>query len=453
MAATLTGTPEVVTWASGSNPAGQSITIPGDATAVYMFWTWWRNATGEGLASVTLGGASPDETFELPTNVSPAFDAVATGVAAWYNPSTGTQTLDPAWDGTPADGPTTIVAYVTGGDTTGWRDADADHDTSSTAVTVTLTTVAGDLVIKYDQRYSASTPPNLSTGWSSGQTDSNNNESVRLSYISATGTTQVCNSENEEYSSIVAISIPTAAGGAATVSGSGAIAGIIAIVSASGNLGRSGAGSLDGYVPTLAATGERIITGSSDLDGYISEVSGTLERIIAATGSPQGYVPTISGTGERTIVAVGSTAAVLATIDATGELIHTGSGAIDATVITISGTGERVIVATGSVDGYIPTIVGTSGVTGSADFVAAIAEIAGTGERVITATGAISGTTITLSGIAERTIVATGSADSPVVTITGTGNLAGVGDFVVPIGIFTSMNDDAIGKSVTVQGL
>ncbi len=216
MAAVLTGTPVAVVWAAGANPAGQSVTIPADATAVYMFWSFdGLDANDHGLASATLGGVSPSQTYEIPTA---AGYYPATGVAVWYNPTTGSQTLDPAWDAAPVEGPTTIVAFVKDGDTTAWRDADAAHAISSTAVTVTLTTVSGDLVLKYDQRFELSeSPPALSAGWTSAQTTGNTDEGARLSYISATGTTQVCNSEDEDYSSVCAISIGPFVAGAPAV--------------------------------------------------------------------------------------------------------------------------------------------------------------------------------------------------------------------------------------------
>lgn len=199
MAAVLTGTPTAVVWAAGANPAGQSVTIPSDATAVYMFWTGFF--TG-GLASATLNSASPDQTFEFPGDAL----VTGTGVAVWYNPSTGSQTLDPAWDGAPSEGPVSIVVYVKDGDTTAWRDADGNSTTTGDSNSVTLTTVAGDLVIKFDQRFG--TAPSLTASWTSGQTTTNGGEGARLSYISAAGTTQACASEDEYYSSICAISIP-----------------------------------------------------------------------------------------------------------------------------------------------------------------------------------------------------------------------------------------------------
>jgi hypothetical protein len=213
MAALLTGTPVAITWAAGADPASQNITIPADATAVYMTWAYdGIDADGYGLASATLNGASPSQVFELPTLVG---YYPATGVAAWYNPPTGSQALDLSWDIAPTEGAVCIVTFVKGGSTSSWRDAVAAQGTGSTAVGAVLTTAAGDLVIKFDQRYDpAENPPTLSAGWTNGATGGNVDEGCRLSYISAAGTTQACNSEDDNYSTIVAISIPEAGAGA-----------------------------------------------------------------------------------------------------------------------------------------------------------------------------------------------------------------------------------------------
>ena len=212
MAATLTGTPTAVTWAAGSDPAGQSVTVPADCTAVYMFWAYFNATAAGGLSTVTLNGNSPNQTFEIPTGAS---DESASGVAAWYSPTTGAQTLDPAWDLSPTEGSVCIVAYVTGGDVSAWRDADAAQGIATAAVSVTLTTVSGDLVLKFDQRYTGNSAgaPGETAGWTSAQTHLNNTEGSRLQSISATGVTQACPSENEDYSTICAISIPTASAG------------------------------------------------------------------------------------------------------------------------------------------------------------------------------------------------------------------------------------------------
>lgn len=215
MVASLTGTPEVVAWTAGvADPAGQSITIPGDATAVYMFWSFYDGSAGQGLSTATLNGNAADELIELPGTL---FEFPAGGVAAWYNPSTGSQTLDVAWDAAPGatdGGPLTTVAYVLGGDTGGWRDAGVDQDL--TAATVTLTTTTTDFVLKFDVRYSGGTPPGLpgtSTGWTSRQTQDRNQLGSRLSSADSPGaSTTVCNSEDESYTTLVAISIIEAPG-------------------------------------------------------------------------------------------------------------------------------------------------------------------------------------------------------------------------------------------------
>lgn len=222
MAAVLTGTPIAIAWGASANPAPQSITIPADATAAYMAWAWdGVDANGEGLASSTLASSAPSQTGALGT--ATGFQP-ATGICAWYNPPTGAQDLDVAWTAAPVEGPVCIVFFTKDGNTTTWRDADAAHAAGATAVGVVLTTEAGDLVVKFDQRYDAAgNAPVLTSGWTNGQTQTaQQSENARLSYISATGTSTACDCENEDYSSIVAIAIGPFAGGAATVDQEGA---------------------------------------------------------------------------------------------------------------------------------------------------------------------------------------------------------------------------------------
>jgi hypothetical protein len=202
--ATLNSTVNIA-WGTATNPAAQNITIPTGVNAVYMFWAVFPNTNGSGLLSATLNSSSPNETFEVPS-VNATFEP-ATGVAAWYNIPTGVRSLDIEWDAAVVEGPPCIVAFVENANTSGWRDADGGNAESNTQISVTLTTVSGDLVIKFDQRF-GNTAPGLSSGWTNGGTQTAiNNESARLSYIVATGSTQVCDSENEDYSSLVAISI------------------------------------------------------------------------------------------------------------------------------------------------------------------------------------------------------------------------------------------------------
>jgi hypothetical protein len=210
VAAALTGTPTAIVWAAGATPASQNITIPGDATAVYLFGDYYSDGSGT-LATATLAGAGSNQLFEVAQNTNGS----TVWVAAFYNPPTGSQALAVTFDDAPTEGPISIVAYVTGGDTTAWRDADGAVNTSAlgtTALSVTLTTVAGDLVIKLDSKFGG-TAPGTTGGWTSVQTQTNNSHSARLSTISAAGVTQVADAEDEDYSALVAISIPTAAGG------------------------------------------------------------------------------------------------------------------------------------------------------------------------------------------------------------------------------------------------
>ena len=209
MAAVLTGTPLALTWSAGADPFGQSITIPADATAVYLFWFYYSGASGSGFTVLvpTLAAASPDQTFGTLGDVNTA----PTGVIAWYNPPTGSQTIDLEWSKVPDAGPLTIVAFVKDGDVTAWRDADAlGSDAGNPAtVEVTLTTVSGDLVIKMDQADGAM--PSLSASWTNAQTQTVGSSNARLSTISASGATTLCACEDESFSSIVAISIPSLA--------------------------------------------------------------------------------------------------------------------------------------------------------------------------------------------------------------------------------------------------
>lgn len=207
MAAVLTGTPVAVALSSGS----ASITIPSDATAVYVSWSYYNATAAKGLTSATLNGVSPSQNHNLQTA---ATDLPATGVLAWYNPATGARTLVMTFDTATTEGPTIIATFVKGGDTSAWRDVKSAHGNSSGQITVTVTTVSGDLVIKHDQRNdAATTPPSTSVGWTaSGGISNVNQEHAQVEYISATTTTQVANSEDENYSTLVAWSIPAAAG-------------------------------------------------------------------------------------------------------------------------------------------------------------------------------------------------------------------------------------------------
>lgn len=206
MAAVL-GTPVSISWDPlTATPGSQSVTVPSGASACYMFWTWYAVAGG-GLASATLNGAAPDQTFEVP---AAAGDNVGTGVAVWYDPPSGSQTLTVTWDTAPAEGPLTAVCFVEDGDNTAWRDVDGAQIAGGTQQTITLTTVSGDLVLVFDQSYTA--VPSNESGWTSLLTVGPSlNEGGRLRSIVATGSTQAASTQDTNYSTIVGVVIPDAA--------------------------------------------------------------------------------------------------------------------------------------------------------------------------------------------------------------------------------------------------
>jgi hypothetical protein len=207
--AAVIGTPALVSWdALTATPGSQSVTVEAGASGFYMFYTWYA-AGGGGLATATLAGAPPDQTFEIP---AVATDNPCAGVAVWYDPPSGSQTLAVTWDSAPSEGPLTAVCSVEDGNNTAWRDADAAQIAGGTPQTVTLTTVSGDLVLVFDQSYTA--VPSNEAGYTSLLTVGPSlNEGGRLRSIVASGATQSATTQDTNYSSIVGISIPDDAGG------------------------------------------------------------------------------------------------------------------------------------------------------------------------------------------------------------------------------------------------
>jgi hypothetical protein len=183
---------EFITWAAGTNPAAQNITIPATCNAVYAFWSYYDGDTIEGISTFTLNSLSADEAVESATGSTER----GGGVSAWYDPSTGSQTLDVAWDGAPDEGPTTTVVYVEDADTTGWRDAQVDAEPTSTAASITLTSTSADIAIMHNINDTDGGIPGLQTGFTSLQLGSNNFEGYRTAYDATPGDpTQVCTAQ------------------------------------------------------------------------------------------------------------------------------------------------------------------------------------------------------------------------------------------------------------------
>lgn len=214
-ASVISGT--TITWATGTDPATQDITIPEGTTAAYMFWTYWLNTTGDGLSTVTLDGNTRSQHIEQATSGNKS----ATGCSVWYNPTTGSnKTVDVTWDAIPAEGPTTSFVFVQGGNTSAWSDSGTDHQENSTNAQVVLNSgvASGDLILAYDARFdTGSGAPGLMTGYTSITTQTNADQGARAQYDESTGTSWTVNSENDSYSSLCVIAIPAAAVGGLSI--------------------------------------------------------------------------------------------------------------------------------------------------------------------------------------------------------------------------------------------
>lgn len=196
-----------------------TITVDGNANAVYVFIGGWGSYIAvDRITNATLGGVSPDETYDYPTDDG---GEATLWVGVWYNPSSGSQSFSATKGGASDDGPTCIVAQLSGVDTTtGVRDSDSGSFPdvgASTANSFTLTTVSGDWVLKFDYGWypGGSGTPGTTSGWTSIQFhDAGGGARARLSRIEATGTSVTVENEDPSYAGLLGIAIvPAATGG------------------------------------------------------------------------------------------------------------------------------------------------------------------------------------------------------------------------------------------------
>ncbi len=122
---------------SGQNPAGQAYNVPATAKALAFF----GGSTGGGnLSTLTLAAvAFSGSTF--------ATDSDRNAVVRYFlAPPTGSQTLDWAWAGTPADGGAVwVVPIIADGDVS-FVDSDADC-AAETGATASSSSASGDLAV------------------------------------------------------------------------------------------------------------------------------------------------------------------------------------------------------------------------------------------------------------------------------------------------------------------
>jgi len=205
---------EIVTYGTGTDPAPVNITPPANCNAVVIMWSY-LHFTGAGVSTMTLDSNSFNESFEG-TWASGNRNG---GVHVFHSPATGSAiSLDVTWDTAPQEGPTVTAVYIEDYDQTGYRDADGANTAGAAACSVTLTTVSGDIVIKHDSNDTDLGIPALSSGWADLENGNGpQSEDYRTSTITATGSTEVCDSETESYSQIIAIAIKDGSGGGSPI--------------------------------------------------------------------------------------------------------------------------------------------------------------------------------------------------------------------------------------------
>lgn len=197
---------------SGSDPAAVTdVNIPAATTAVYAFWALWGSG-GLTVSTIQLDNNNADESETLAVSGN----VPGTGVHVWYNPTTGVnREIDVAWTGNPSEGPVFWLVYVKDGDTTAWREALSDGcGYTSCSADFDITTTTTDLVLGMDEKYDDSSAPGNQSGWTSVDEDKNGNRRGRVRYIAGGASSINMETQDGQYSSIVAVSIKEESAGA-----------------------------------------------------------------------------------------------------------------------------------------------------------------------------------------------------------------------------------------------
>lgn len=209
MPAQRTGTPIAVDASAGNG--NTNISVPADAILLVAFWDHWDGNAGSQLSGLTLNGAAFTERAELAEGAT--FDESGVGVATLASPATGTQNLAWTWSagGARSEGGRIYVIPVKGNDTSNpVRDADVNVTTGATDLSVTIDSAVTDLVLAMCQRFTGGNPDLAGTEFVDNVTLNSHVYDVGEITPGATSTTVTMT--GEEYSSMVAISIRSAAG-------------------------------------------------------------------------------------------------------------------------------------------------------------------------------------------------------------------------------------------------
>ena len=233
MAVILDGYQALNPGSSAGGYTGGTITIPSDATAVYVFYNGGNGLSSTLVTSITLNGIAPGLALQ-PTQAmysSGSLGAIVAttilnGVAAWRTSvvGTGSQTLSLTWANAPSDGTTAsargwdiIAIFTKGGDVSAdsrlW-DAGVSQAADFGLLTTpnTIASVAansGDLALVHDVAYAVL--PSAPSGWTAYGTVplTITNFPATVSSMTATGAFSVATT-GAAYDTITAISIPAA---------------------------------------------------------------------------------------------------------------------------------------------------------------------------------------------------------------------------------------------------
>ena len=144
---------EGVTMQSGpADPTPVNIDIPVGTDAVYVFWSFYAVGAGHAIASATLNSVASD--FDIDANNGSGYSGH--GVVVFFNPATGTKSLDLEWTVSPksGEGPCVHCIYTEGYTQTAIA---ADADCNAGPSTLSVDSVTSDTVIRCEAQY-ASTP-------------------------------------------------------------------------------------------------------------------------------------------------------------------------------------------------------------------------------------------------------------------------------------------------------
>lgn len=208
MAIAVTGSVQNMVF-SGADPAGQNVTVASDAKIAICFVVGFT-AAGLSLASLSLGG----QAMTL-VGIAVSGDENAVYVAYLVNPPTGTQSLDPAWSASPAEGPLFQFVCLNSGAGTiiSVIDADVDSNVGFGTASATSNSNTGDFAIAQAEGFGGA-PTIGGTGAANvtGGAYSNNSEFGQLFTVTAgAATTNATSNGIDSYPSVGLIILREAA--------------------------------------------------------------------------------------------------------------------------------------------------------------------------------------------------------------------------------------------------